>query len=494
MLSRPLMAFSVRARPRLLLALWLSVGAALMLFAGLLLVYAHRFDWQLPVRQMPAATLGVTMAVAGLVYLAVLPLIRLSLAMPEAVQKGLTSLVLAIGFALRLMLFFSEPALEDDYNRYLWEGALTAHAISPYDVSPRDARRAPPHTPLGRLAQQGAPVLARVNHPDLSSNYPPVAQTAFALAYLISPWNLTAWRAVSFACDVATMILLLMLLRAAGRPAIWVALYWWNPIVIKELVNSAHMEGVVLALVLAALLLSAKQKNIWAVSMLGLAIGTKLWPMLLAPLVLRRLWPRFLPLAAAVVLLIAMTLLWLLPALSGDPEFGSGYVAYFRHWTTNSSLFPAIEGLSRLSLRLFGHEESAWAVARAAVALLLGGLSLWQARQPVVSTNDLMRRASLVSFGLVLLSPAQFPWYMIWMIPFLVFRPYWGLLATAVTVPLYYVAFHLLARDAYDIFLNWVVWGIWVPVWLLLGAEVLRETGLATRITPSHEPKAPLAP
>jgi hypothetical protein len=439
---------------------------------------------------MPAATLGFAMAAAGLVYVAALPLIRTSLALPAETQKRLVALVLAIGLGLRLMLFFTEPALEDDYNRYLWEGALTAHAISPYAVSPLEARRAPPETLLGRLAQEGEPVLARVNHPDLRSNYPPIAQAAFALAYLISPWNLAAWRLVALASDMVTMALLLVLLKDAGRPAIWAVIYWWNPIVIKELTNSAHMDGAVVALVLVALLLSARQRHVWAVFVLGLAIGTKLWPVLLIPLVLRPLWPRVFPMAAMLALLFAMTFLWLLPALLGGFDLNSGYVAYVRHWTTNSALFPMIEGLSRLSLRPWGLEESAWAVSRAATALLLGSLALWQAWLPIRTTKDLIQRASLVVFALVLLSPAQFPWYMIWMLPFLAFRPYWGLLATSVTVPLYYVSFHLLARGAYDIFSDWIVWVIWAPVWILLGVEALKNAKQQADRIRSDEPKA----
>jgi alpha-1,6-mannosyltransferase len=459
------------ARRWVVLALWLGVGAALMVFAGLLAVNSFRFDWQLPVERMPAATLGFMMAAAGSVYMLVLPLIRASLKAPAELQKSLIVLVLAVGLILRLMLLFTEPALEDDNNRYLWEGALTAHAISPYTISPREARRAPPETPLGRLAQQAGPVLARVNHPNMTSNYPPVAQATFALAYLISPWNLVAWRLVCLASDMATMALLLMLLRAAGRPPLWATLYWWNPIVIKELNNSAHMDGVVVALVLAALLLSAKRQQICAVFMLGLAIGTKLWPMLLVPLILRQLWPHRRKIAVASALLLTMTFLCLLPAALTGTNSSSGYVTYFQHWTTNSALFPAIEAVTQALLRPIGLEESAWAVARAMVAILLIGLALWVARRPIDTAQDLMQRAALVCFGLVLLSPAQFPWYMIWMIPFLAFRPLWGLLATAVTVPLYYVAFHFLARGTYDIFLNWVVWAIWLPVWLLLVAE-----------------------
>jgi hypothetical protein len=458
-----------------LMALWLGLGAVLMSFAGALAIYSHLFDWQLPVEQMPAVTLGLAMAAAGFVYLGALPLIRASLALPAEAQKRVVALILAIGLGLRLMLFFTEPALEDDYNRYLWEGALTAHAISPYAVSPIEARQAPSETLLGRLAQEGEPVLARVNHPDLRSNYPPVAQAAFALAYMISPWNLTAWRLVSFACDGVTMALLLMLLREAGRPAIWAVLYWWNPIVVKELTNSAHMDGVVVALVLAALLFSARRRHVSAVFVLGLAIGSKLWPALLVPLILRPLWPRLAATAAALALLLAMTFVWLLPTLLGGLDLHSLHLAYAQHWTTNSALTPMIEGLNRLFLRPLGLAEHAWAVARVTTAVLLGSLALWQARQPVRSTEDLMQRAGLVVAGLVLLSPAQFPWYMIWMIPFLAFRPTWGLLAITITAPLYYVAFHFLARGAYETFSVWIVWGIWLPIWILLGAEALKK-------------------
>jgi hypothetical protein len=106
-----------------------------------------------------------------------------------------------------------------------------------------------------------------------------------------------------------------------------------------------------------------------------------------------------------------------------------------------------------------------------------------------------MQRAAPVAFALVLLSPAQFPWYMIWMMPFLAFRPYWGLLATAVTVPLYYAAFHFIARGRYDVFAHGIVWGIWAPVWLLLAAEVVYKrrsaAAPADSARRSSQPKGP---
>jgi hypothetical protein len=245
------------------------------------------------------------------------------------------------------------------------------------------------------------------------------------------------------------------------------------------------MDALVVALVLGTLLLAARKRHASAVFVLGLAIGSKLWPLLLIPLVLRPLWPRLLPLAAALALLLTMTFVWVLPTLLAGLDLRSGYVAYAQLWTTNSALFPMIEGLSRVSLRPWGFEAAAWALARTVIALFLGGLALWQARRPIRSTENLIERAGLVVAALVLLSPAQFPWYMIWMIPFLAFQPRWGLLVITVTAPLYYLSFHFLARGAYETFSIWVVWAIWAPVWILLGAEALKNAALFRRTAAS---------
>jgi hypothetical protein len=302
-----------------------------------------------------------------------------------------------------------------------------------------------------------------------------VAQAAFAVSYLISPWSLTAWRVILLAGDLACAAILIALLRQSGRSELWVALYLWNPIVIKELINSAHMEGVLMALVLAALLLLTRKRYGAGLALLGLAIGTKLWPVLLAPLFLRQLWPRPMAFLARTGLLGLMCALWLLPAYLGGIGAESGYAAYLQRWATNSALLPLLEAGSALAQRLVGgSQDLAWAIARAAIGVGLGVFAVWQAWRPLDDTDDILQRATLIATALVLLSPAQFPWYMIWVLPFTVFRPYWGLLAINVTVPLYYLSFHYIARGDYALFRDRVVWLIWVPIWVLLAAEAWR--------------------
>ena len=173
--------------------------------------------------------------------------------------------------------------------------------------------------------------------------YPPVAQGAFALAYLLKPWSLLAWRSVLLACDLASFVLILLLLRECGRSPLWSALYWWNPVVIKELFNSAHMDAVVLPLVLAALLFAARRRYVSAVTTLGFAAGAKIWPALLLPLVLRPLVLRPKRLVLAVALFGAMIALWATPVLLGRLDEHSGFVAFASSWQTNSAYFPALE-------------------------------------------------------------------------------------------------------------------------------------------------------
>ena len=52
--------------------------------------------------------------------------------------------MLACGLAARAILFASEPVLEDDYQRYLWDGAVTAQGLNPMRSRPRMHRTRKP--------------------------------------------------------------------------------------------------------------------------------------------------------------------------------------------------------------------------------------------------------------------------------------------------------------------------------------------------------------
>jgi alpha-1,6-mannosyltransferase len=456
---------------------WATLGLLVVAFAIALDILSAGFGYDFDVADMPIPTLVAILVVAGLVYcLALPPLIRASLALDERTLHMILAGALLAGFAARLALFASEPMLEDDYQRYLWDGAVSAVGTDPYATPPQAARALGPDTTLGHLAIEAGPVIRRINHPELTTVYPPVAQAAFALAHAIAPWSLAAWRALALACDLATLGLILALLRESGRSPLWSALYWWNPLVLKELFNSAHMDAVVLPPVLLAILLAARGRSIAAGASLVLAAGVKLWPIVLLPLALRPLAGRPAKLAAALLILAALLAFLALPLVQHGLGAESGLAAYAARWQTSSALFPTLESAVSVLLAPLGIANvSAGLVARGTVAMLLGALACYLSLKPVSDTDDLLGRASLLIGALVLLSPAQFPWYAVWFVPFLAFRPWNGFLILSATAPLYYMSFYLTAAGEPKLFGRYVVWLIWVPVWAALAIEAVRS-------------------
>ncbi|MGD9866814.1 MAG: glycosyltransferase 87 family protein [Hyphomicrobiales bacterium] len=471
-----------------LVAGWALAAGVLLAGTAAFTTASHGFGHDIAVRDMPVTALSLSLAAAGALFLLILPLLRQSAALPARTRSALLVLIAAAGLAARLMLLASEPVLEDDYQRYLWDGGVTASGLNPYAASPAAALAALPETELGQLAAASGDVLGRVNHPHLRTVYPPVAQGVFALAHRLSPWSLTAWRAVTVALELSAFALLIVLLRDVGRSPLWATLYWWNPIPLKEIANSAHMDVILLPLLLGALVLANRGRLLGAGASLLLAAGVKLWPVLLLPLIWRPLirQPGRLSAALAMAALagLAIAAPFIITGLNGT----SGLLAYMQSWKTNSALTPVLEAAAG-AIAPSGDHGSAL-LARMAAGVALGALALWTARTEWRGASELADKTLLLAAAMFLLSPAQFPWYYLWLLPLLAIRPVRGLLLLTATLPLYYLAFHFLARGEGEIFQGQVVWLIWLPVWALLAHDLLRAMRWRTMPAPRPEPAA----
>ncbi len=180
--------------------------------------------------------------------------------------------IFVAGLASRIICCLGEPILEDDYQRYLWDGAVTASGHNPYRYAPSDVVRGGTSHSLADIADQSGIVLQRIGHGELTTIYPPIAQSAFAAAYLVAPFSLGAWRVVLLVADLATFLLLMRLLTKMGRSQLWVSVYWWNPLVIKHVFNAAHMDALLLPPLLSAVLLAEHRPRL-ATSAVGIAMG-----------------------------------------------------------------------------------------------------------------------------------------------------------------------------------------------------------------------------
>jgi alpha-1,6-mannosyltransferase len=373
-------------------------------------------------------------------------------------------------------------ALDDDVYRYLWDGGVAAHGFDPYRQSPAEVVAAPRDARLGQLAGDAAGVLQRINHADLTTIYPPVATAAFAIGHVLAPWSVTGWRCVVLLLELATCAGVLALLRECRRSPLWVALYWWHPLALKELAHAGHMEAVLLPLLVWAIVSAARGRLALSMMLLGCATATKFWPALLLPLLLRPQLSRPVMAAALAALYATVSLILLAPMAWNGLGADSGLVAYATYWTTNSAFFPAFERLVGLLMWPWGATSTAIALfAKGTIAAGLGLFALMLARTPAHSANDLIGRSAWLIAVLLLVSPAQFPWYMLWFAPFLALRPFAGMRAVVVTVPLYYSLFHFAAYDRVSTYADGLVWLVWVPVWLMIGLD-LRHHALAARL------------
>ncbi len=460
---------------------WTIIAAILITLAALLVGCRQWFSHDRELAQVPALWLCVGLIVAGVVYLGLVPLISTAEHLKGRSLRRHVRWMIIVGLVLRVMLLWSTPALEDDVYRYLWDGGVVISGHNPYAIAPSAAAEAgtAPDV-IKQLAEQAGLIHTRINHPNLRTIYPPVAEVAFALAHLAEPWSLISWRLICLGAEIATLTLLLALLSTLDRSALWATLYWWNPIVIKELINSAHMEAILMPLLLAALLLAVRKRPVAATTMLSLAVGAKLWPIILAPLVLRPLLDHPARLIAALAIMGGACLLWAAaPFMAGFGD-DSGFVAYATAWQTNSALTPTLQHLFRLLLTPFGASpEFAGRAVRVCTGLVVAGVAVYFAAKPVAGPADLISRATLIIATLYLLSPAQFPWYLIWLQPLLSLHPIRGWLIATPLVAIYYASFYFHGQGTYWIFRDIVVWAIWLPIWALLANDAWRTASKA---------------
>jgi hypothetical protein len=460
----------MKARPRI----------HIIVLTGIVLIGLHialawlssQFDHSVPLIDKPVLWLiGLELA-AGAFFLFSVYAIR-----SVAANRSMAAWVLLVGFALRGLMIGSTPMLEDDYYRYLLDGAVVAKGYSPYRYEPDRFKSQTDllPEPLRQVASDGQDSIGRINHPHLKTIYPPVAQAVFATAYLLGPWSVLALKALFLLFDVATAALLWLILRGLGRSPTWVLIYWWNPLVIKEIYNSAHMDVIALPLVLGALMLGFRGMSLRASGTLALAVGAKVWPLVLAPVLFRPLLREPRKFFASLGFFAAATIVLFAPVYMAGPDTGSGFAAYGRAWEMNDALYMLILWVVKRLLEFSSLQGiHAHVAARVVVICALAGWIAWVLRKENTDSGLLWDKCLLIVAALFLLSPAQFPWYYLWVIPFVTISPRVSLLVLNVLVPLYYFCFYFLAHGQIETFDNLIVWFEYVPVWVLIGWEWLR--------------------
>ncbi len=325
----------------------------------------------------------IPLAIAGVAYFLT---IRELFSAPEFPKY-----IILFGLALSALCHFQflrmPPGIDDDIHRYVWDGRVQRLGYNPYIVVPSDPAFAGLHTPETRT----------LNNPEVPSPYPAGAQLFFRAVTSIHE-SASALKAAFVICDFAIVFVLLDVLRRTGQGEHWVLAYAWHPLLAIEVAGNGHVDivGVLLLLVSAASLLR-RWRAVAAVSF-GLAIAVKFLPIVLVPLYWKRVRIRDATLAAIVVGLLYV------PFLDhGRIPMGSlgSYVQRFRF---NDPVFATLERVAAPQVV-------------AGLAVLVGFLTaIWMRRKSSEGSAEAFAWPMAAS---LLCAPVVYPWYLLWMLPFL---------------------------------------------------------------------------
>lgn len=325
--------------------------------------------------------------------------------------------LLALAVMVRAPLFTWPPTLSDDVYRYVWEGRVWLAGYSPFTHAPND--------PALLFLRDEA--WSHVNHPEVSSIYPPLAQALFVV---LSGFGVSGFKLAMAAADCATAALLWHRDPRAGW--LWALL----PLPALESAANGHLEAAGTLLVVLAL--GGSDLAAWLGAMLKLLPGV---------LLLRsrpRTW----------LLYGALSVAAFAPLLHSG--LSRGFATYEANWSFNAGVYTVLAWVLDDGL-----------LARRLLLVLGAGI----VAIALFSVRDRARLA-LWTFGtFVVLSPTVHPWYVLWPLVVAVWLGVRAWVWFAALVPLAYLVLASVGPSGGWHESAWVRLVEWVPFAVLLVRE-----------------------
>ena len=394
---------------------WLTNAALILVGVGLLLLAR-----QLP-REFDHYSIGWS-AVAG--WSVVLYFLALIIILTQPVNRWTFAIIVTFAIAFRAVTLLPRPYLSSDIYRYAWDGAVQHAHLSPYRYVPGDPA-------LKFLRAPNQDLFDHMNRRDYARTiYPPVAEFLFYLITFISR-TVTFMKAAMVLFEGLTMYALVRLLREAGLRREQTLLYAWCPLLVWEIGSSGHVDSAAMAFMALALLARLRRQPVRTGLFLGLAVMTKMYPLVLLPALFRRGEYRM-PATVAAVIAVGYACY----SSVGMRVFGflGGYVQ--EEGMATGARYFLLEFAQRHApgLRL---STAAYLVFAAAV---FGGLIFWCLRTccdpgwpragsaqtrlfGLPAEADFVVPAFGLALALMLLFSPHYPWYVAWLVPFLTLVP-----------------------------------------------------------------------
>jgi hypothetical protein len=367
------------------------------------------------------------------------------------VQQGrFFYILLLLGLGFHLLLFVHHPSMSDDFFRYIWDGRMQYHGINPFRYAPND---------LALVPLRDTSIHPYINHPQFPTVYPPIAQMLFLVSYVLHPTGPYGLKLLLLLSEGIAIGLLVVWLKRRGLPIGGALVVAWCPLPVFELMLDAHVDGFALPFLVAGLLALQARRPGWVGVWMACAVMVKPLPLFLMPALCWHFrWRRAFWMLAVFFGLIGLLYL---PYLSVGPSLFTQIRHYSKHWYFNSASFFSLKYLLGNGL------------ARTLLALVVICTSIG-----ISFTRLPMHRKLVVPFAVYMLfTPTLYPWYLLWLMPWLVLAPRsWLLWFVSVVSVSHTVHYFFLHNGVWDL-PNWLLFLEFAPIFLLFFLSRFMDEG-----------------
>jgi alpha-1,6-mannosyltransferase len=294
--------------------------------------------------------------------------------------------IIITGVIFRITLIPAVPTTSPDVFRYIWEGEIAAHGINPYQV--------PPDAPL--LNQYHSDLWSKVGFKNMTSIYPPFAQAAFLIGYIISGESVLGLKIIYLICEIITLIFLLKLLRLKKINPDYIILYAWLPIPIMEYFINAHIDAVGIAFFILFLYYIEKKRNNLSAVFFALSFLVKFYPLMLFPLLIKKIG--IIKLIPFTVIFLFTSIIFYAPFLTSDFAVKNSLTTYLLKWEFNGSVYNLI--------KIFSDRDLARIICSILLLIAIIVISY--------KYRDFVNGAFGVLLSFVIFATTIYPWYLGW--------------------------------------------------------------------------------
>lgn len=301
----------------------------------------------------------------------------------------------------RIPYIGQEPLLSDDFFRFFWDGELWISGYNAYEWLP-SAFVSKSQTVFS------TELFNELNSPNYYTVYPPLNQYLFIFAAYLSDSDVTQFttflQIILFSIEM--LILWIILKLSTNKLKFRPEIYYYNPLICLEFTGNIHFEGLVVSFLLLAYVIHKTQKKMWITSLFwGLAVATKLTPLIFAPIIWFRISRKqrfsFFGLAFLLNVLLFLPLFH----LSTVEHIFSSINLYFQHFEFNASIYFILREIGTF---LYGYNP----IATLGPSLsLLTFLGIWW-------ISYIYKQKSSIEVGLwvqllfILFATTVHPWYL----------------------------------------------------------------------------------